>query len=72
MVSLRKTQLVFFTLIVFSTCRVSVCALCLFLAVPLVGLWSVTLPGHTHLFLVCFFICLSTKISKEAKIKYHP
>ena len=34
-----------------SSCRVTVCILCLFLAVPCVGLWSVIVafPGHTHL-----------------------
>ena len=38
-----------FTLIMVC-CRVAIRAMCLFLAVPWVGLWSVvTFPSHTHL-----------------------
>ena len=35
-----------------SWCRVAVSVLCLFLAVPWVGLWSLleAYPGHSHLF----------------------
>ena len=35
-----------------------VCALCLFLVVPWVGMWSVIVasPGHTHLLLFLFFV----------------
>ena len=34
-----------------SCCRVAISVLCLFLAVPWVGLWFVVVafPGHTHL-----------------------
>ena len=47
---LRKTELVAL-LKLCPCCRVTVSVLCLFLAVPWVGLWSVIVafPGHTHL-----------------------
>ena len=32
-----------------NVCRIAVVVLCLFLAVPWVGLWSVALSGHTQL-----------------------
>ena len=40
-------------LLLCSECRVAVVVLCLFLAMPWVGLWRVTVafPSHTHLLL---------------------